>query len=233
MERPTALATGEIYHVFNRGAHKLPIFHDEWDYRRFQILLLLANSTERVDVGNLLTKYQGPSLVNLFDQESPIERLVDILAYSLLPNHFHIVLRQKLDTGVTAFMRKLATGYSMYFNLKHNHSGTLFQGRFKSSHIDSDPYFNWIFAYVHLNPVSVTEPEWKEKGLNDTLRTKDFLGSYAFSSYYDYYIGARAERSILAADEAAQYVESNSSFHALLESYQGGREMFQLTDNLV
>jgi putative transposase len=223
MERKTPLMSDETYHIFNRGAHKQAIFLGESDFQRFQILLLLMNSSERVDAGNLLAKYQGESLVNLFDNEVPSVALVDVLAYALLPNHFHLVLRQSVDNGISTFMRKLCTGYSMYFNLKNEHSGTLFQGPFRSSHINSAPYFNWLFAYVHLNPVSIAEPEWKEKGIKDTRRAQKFLNGYRWSSYFDYYTAERSERAILAHEEGIQHIEKQRDIQALLVSYGHGR----------
>jgi len=226
MQRPVALMEGETYHVFNRGAHKQRIFIDEVDHRRFQILLLLANSTERIDVGNILTKYQGPALVNLFENEKPDMALVDIFAYSLMPNHFHLVLRQKIEGGISKFMLKVCTGYSMYFNLKHDHSGTLFQGKFKSSHIDTDPYHKWIFAYVHLNPAALIESTWENSGIENTPRAKEFLGGYSYSSYFDYYTAHRPERMILAHQEALQYIDNQKDVNELLATYAHGRVLY-------
>ena len=222
MERREPLLAGETYHIFNRGAHKQPIFLDEVDYRRFQVLLYLANQVCAVDAGNILAKYQGPSLVNLFRLEERDERLVDVYAYSLMPNHFHIVLRQIGDFGISLFMRKLCTGYSMYFNLKHDHSGTLFQGRFKSNHINSDPYFKWLFAYVHLNPISLVEPKWEDRIIRNTFRAQKFLGDYKYSSHFDYYDEERPERAILAYDEALQYIDKKADFEELISSYGQG-----------
>src|SRR3989344_2030506 len=91
--------------------------------------------------------------------------LVSVLAYCLMPNHFHLVLRQKNQDGITLFMRKLATAYAMYFNTKYDHSGVLFQCRYKSKHVNTDAYLRWIFSYVHLNPLEIIQPEWKERGI--------------------------------------------------------------------
>ena len=226
MERRVSLEDGETYHIFNRGAHKQSIFLEERDFQRFQVLLLLANSHEKMDVGNTIAKYQGPSLVNLFTNEVSNEKLVDIMAYSLLPNHFHFVLRQSCVEGISTFMRKLCTAYSMYFNLKYGHSGTLFQGRFKSSHVNTDPYFNWIFAYVHINAVALVEPKWSEKKLENPARAQKFVDGYKYSSYYDFYVAERPERAILAYDEALHYVEKKADIRALLSSYGSSKGLY-------
>jgi putative transposase len=227
MERGVALMEGEIYHVFNRGAHKQPIFLVDPDYRRFQVLLRLCNSREKVDAGNTLTKYQGPSLVKLFGLERCKDQLVDILAYALMPNHFHLVLRQRAEGGISQFMRKLCTGYSMYFNLKNGHSGTLFQGRFKSSHVDAAPYLFWIFAYVHLNPIALIAPEWEEKRIDDVLKAQKFLASYPYSSFIDYYAGSRPERSILDHENTRSLIESKKDINSLIASYHRDRVMYR------
>ena len=226
MERQVPLVEGEAYHIFNRGEHKQPIFIDEQDHRRFQVLLLLANSTEPIDTGNILRKYQGPTSADLFEREVPTSKRVDILAYALMPNHFHLVVRQRNTHGISEFMRKVCTAYSMYFNLRHDHSGTLFQGKFKSSHINTDPYFSWLFAYVHLNPISLVEPAWDERCVEDVQRAQGFIDRYAFSSYLDYYSTKRPERTILAIGEGCEYVDSKKDIKELLADYGRGSILF-------
>lgn len=228
MERKTPLVFEQSYHIFNRGAHKQVIFLDDIDYARFQTLLHLTNNSAAVDIRKILKKYEGRSFVELFDEEKPDHALVDILAYCLMPNHFHLVLRQKTDDGISLFMRKLCTGYSMYFNLKHSRSGTLFQGRFKSTHIDTDPYFNWIFSYLHLNPLSLVELDWQERQITNVEKAQRFLSEYRYSSYYDYYTSKRPHRAILAFNEASQYQEKEGEFASLLASFARGQALFPI-----
>jgi REP element-mobilizing transposase RayT len=221
---------GEIFHVFNRGAHKRPIFLDESDYRRFQILLLLSNTDRPLDVSNVLKKYRGPTSVKLFHNEAPSRRLVDVMAYCLMSNHFHIVLRQLVSEGATSFMRKLCTAYSMYFNKRHEHSGTLFQGKFKSSHIDSNEYLLWIFTYVHLNPVGIVEPAWDERHISDLNRVQTFLDTYKYSSYADYFFEPRPESSILNTKEGRPYLGTRKEVDLLLEEYSKGNKYSHLLE---
>lgn len=83
-------------------------------------------------------------------------------------------------------MRKLMTGYSMYFNIKNERTGKLFEGPFKSVYVDTDNYFRYVLSYIHLNPVKLVEPDWKEKGIKNKDKVKKFLSSYYYSSYLDY-----------------------------------------------
>ena len=221
MLRATPLVAGETYHIYNRGAGKQKIFLDATDYKRFLALLLLGNNTENIHLSNL-PKYQGPSLTHVFEEKVDYS-LTDVLAYSLLPNHFHLVIRQKSDDGITSFMKRVCTAYSMYFNLKYGHSGTLFQGRFKSSHLDTDPYFKWIFPYVHLNPVSLVEPQWQENGIIDPMLAKEFLRDYRYSSYRDYYVGERPERAILSYDEVFDLLDTKDDIQDMLAAYAKGK----------
>ena len=212
----------EAYHVYNRAAHKIPIFLEERDYDRFLVLLHLTNNSKTIDVRNSLKRHKDEGRSSVFADKTD-RSLVDVLAYSLLPNHFHLVLRQKSAEGITRYLRRVATGYSMYFNLKYDHIGTLFQGRFRSSHLDNDSYFKWIFAYVHLNPVAFTDPEWHERGIRDIVRAQTQLQSYRYSSYYDYYTGERPERAIIAYDEAADLVDRACDLQEMLAEFGRGR----------
>lgn len=227
MLRKTPLVTGESYHIYNRGAHKHVIFTAEPDYRRFLVTLYLANHGGPMLLREILErkKHRGRFSGNLYNE--PVDKpFVDMLAYTLMPNHFHLVLRQKTDDGISKFMQKLTVSYSMYFNTKYEHNGVLFQGRFRSSHLDTDPYFKWIFPYVHLNPISLVETDWQEKGIRDPAQAKRFLKDYRYSSYYDYYVGERPERAILAYDEAIGLLDKEADLHGMLAAYARGRVLY-------
>jgi putative transposase len=195
MNRKTRFSIGEIYHIYNRGNDKRVIFKNKGDYRRFMLLMYLCNNTIAVDIRGLLDK--GLTFVELFEVERK-EELVDIGAFSLMPNHFHILFCEKVEGGISLFMQKLSTAYSMYFNARNDRRGSLFEGTFKSKHIDTDEYLNWIFSYIHLNPVKLINPSWKENGITDVISVKDFIGNYKYSSYYDYFVEEnRPEGSII------------------------------------
>ena len=115
MQRGHALVTGETYHVFNRGAHKQSLFNTNDDYERFLLLLLISNGIEAVRVSNVLSRQRHRCVIEALENEVMLEneRLVEIFAYALMPNHFHLMMRQKADDGITIFLRRLATAYSM------------------------------------------------------------------------------------------------------------------------
>ena len=225
MIRNTPLAAGETYHIYNRGAHKHKVFTNDRDYRRFLLLCFLMNDATPIDMRRILKKYKGRSFVAVFKEEKPSKSLVDILAYSLMPNHFHMVVRQKTENGITKFFKKVLTGYSMYFNTKYEHSGVLFQGRFKSRHIDNEAYFRYIFSYVHLNPLSLIEPGWEDVGVKDKDGVREFMNKYSYSSYQDYSHSKRPESSILSDSDIPEFLTSQNDLEYLLYSLTKDRPL--------
>lgn len=139
------LVEGEIYHVYNRGVDKRIIFQDKQDF--FQCLQMLDLFNQEDALGGI-EKYKYPH--NL-EQRGKASLLVHILAYCLNQNHYHIILQQVAEKGISQFMQKIGTGYTMYFNQKYGRSGSLFQGKFKSVHVSTDEYFKGVSAYVNLN----------------------------------------------------------------------------------
>ena len=174
MKKPK-FVTGEIYHIYNRGADKRSLFSNDSDCSRFTFSMYKFNKIERTRCRE-----------NKKSRGSASAFLVDILYESLVKNHFHITLKQVIDGGIEKFMQKLGTGYAMYFNKKHDRKGVLFEGSFKAIHIDSDSYLKEISRYIHLNPLKLIEPKFREEGVRDLDRAKEFLRNYKWSSFQDY-----------------------------------------------
>ena len=183
MERKVKFVPGEYYHLFSRGVEKRKIFLDKNDYERFLVLLYILNQSEHFHVSNFLNKGQK-NILDLYKQERG-KSLVSILAYSLMPNHFHLVVQEIIEGGISTFMMKLLTAYSMYFNIKYERSGPLFVHPFRSEYIGDDAYFRYLFAYVHLNCIELFEKGWKENGIKNQKRAREFLENYRYSSYQD------------------------------------------------
>jgi putative transposase len=116
---------GAIFHVYNRGVERRQIFLDSHDYRRFKSQIHLALERE-------------PS--------------VDLWAYCLMSNHFHLLVRQSDDAGMSRFMQRLGVAYAMYFNRRHNRVGPLFQGKYKAARIIGPLQLMEVSRYIHLNP---------------------------------------------------------------------------------
>lgn len=214
--RKIPFVVGEYYHLYNRGVDKRTIFLDENDYKRFMLLLYLCNGHNSVRIRDL--SRQGLPLAEMFEVDRG-EQFVDIGAWCLMPNHFHILVRERIEGGISMFIEKLSTAYSMYFNRKNERSGSLFEGVFKSKHVDDESYFNWLFSYIHLNPVKLIDSEWKEKGISNPKRAREFMENYKYSSYHDYFIGDRAENTTLNKAEFPEYFAQSNDFEDIVRAF--------------
>jgi putative transposase len=141
------LAIGEYSHIYNRGTDKRAIFNKEEDIERFIESMYIFN-TIKPTLSLIRKKDYNDYSVGVGPLQEP---LVEIVAYSLLPNHFHILVKQIIDGGMSEFMKRLQGGYTSYFNEENKRSGALFQGKYKYKHVDTDEYFRNIFCYVTFN----------------------------------------------------------------------------------
>jgi putative transposase len=211
MSRNISIAPDEFYHLYNRGTDKRNIFSTEADRERFLALLYLCNTEEPVHIDNI-QKSRGSTSLNLFETERG-ESLVSICAYCLMPNHVHLLVHEKDENGISRFMQKLMTGYTMYFNKRHERSGALFQGRFKATHVDEDRYLKYLISYIHLNPMKLIAPRWKEDGIRDRQTAEKYLSQYRHSSYLDYLGTSRIESKILNKEVLPDYFSDTRDFN--------------------
>ena len=161
----TPIELESFHHVYNRGTDKRIIFNNVEDYKFFIEYLNVLNDTE------IKNSHVPAILKNEKSHPEETERLVNIIAFCLMPNHFHLLLQERVKGGISKFMQRLGTGYTMYFNEINERSGALFQGRFKSKFIDTELYLLKVIDYIHLNP-------------------KNMPGSLAYEwSSYHYYCG--------------------------------------------
>ena len=144
--RKESFAIGEYYHIYNRGVDKRKIVQDKFDSSRFIESLIEFNTVK--PIGSIFEKNRSKNKLSKIKIHKP---LINIVAYCLNPNHFHMILEQIEDSGISKFMKRLAGGYSWYFNNRYKRSGTLFQGPFKAKHIDSNEYLLHVSTYVNLN----------------------------------------------------------------------------------
>ncbi|MGH7141106.1 MAG: transposase [Minisyncoccia bacterium] len=121
-------------------------------------------------------------------------------AYCLMPNHFHLLLQEKATVGITTFMHKVATAYTMYFNIKRDRVGGLFLKPFRSRHVAEEYYFRHVAQYIHLNPVELFEPGWKEGRVKHYEDVENQLKRYTYSSLPDYESEKRPQSSVIAPE---------------------------------
>ncbi len=142
-------APGNYYHIYNRGVGKMDIFKEDQDYSLF-LSRLKENIYPDVREGRLRGR-QGRSH-SLYVRKLLPPGSFSLIAYCLMPNHFHLLIKQNSDIPITKLILKVCTSYSKIFNKKYERIGTLFQDRFKTEHIGNNEYLLWLSAYIHLNP---------------------------------------------------------------------------------
>ncbi|MEK7636708.1 MAG: transposase [Patescibacteria group bacterium] len=185
--RKIQFVEGEIYHIYNRGVEKRNIFMEEKDYLRAIHDMYEFNDENPTD--NLY--YRSPSLTSYETRSRKVRKMiVEILAFALMPNHYHFLLRPIHDKGISKFMHKFGLGYAMYFNKKYERSGTLFQGPFRAIHIEREAHFLHLPFYIHANPLDIKFPEWRDGRLKNYRAAMNYLETYRWSSFPDY-IGKR------------------------------------------
>ncbi|MBI2003299.1 MAG: transposase [Candidatus Wildermuthbacteria bacterium] len=189
---------GGVYHVMNRGVEKRDIFLKPQDYSRFTIALEFFNRSSTIDLWPLIAHGVGETAVGgtvpptriwkRLEDERKKSRdvLVELLAFSLMPNHFHLIVKEIVDGGVSLFMRKMG-GYAGYFNKQYKRIGPLFQSRYKVVRIQTDEQLSAVFHYVHANPIEIFHPGWKEHECIDPSKLLRVLEEYQWSSYQDYF----------------------------------------------
>lgn len=140
------------YHIYNRGVEKRIIFEDDQDYKVF-LKYLKASLSPPTDQESLTV--QGDSFKGVPRQPKNYSEEIEMVAYCLMPNHFHFLVKQKADSSMQGFMRSLATRYSMYFNKRYERVGKLFQGPYKAVLVTEDQYLLHLSKYIHTNPAEL------------------------------------------------------------------------------
>lgn len=160
---------GGYYHIYNRGVNKRLIFKDQKDYSTFLSYLQIYLSPPPTLQGSSLKVAPSRELKNYAKE-------IELISYCLMPNHFHLMIKQNSEYGINHFMRSLCTKYSKYFNTRHERVGHLFQGIYKAVHITNEYQFTYLTKYIHRNPLSLSAYK------DDPRR----LLNYKFSSYGNY-----------------------------------------------
>jgi len=183
---------GEWYHLYSRGIDKRTVFDDKKDFERFLKLLYLGNDVQDVNI-ELLKDVPYQEIFTL-----PRTPLIAVGAYCLMNNHPHLLVQEKTEGGITKFMRKIGTAYTMYFNMKYDRIGNLMVKPFRSKHVSEDYYFRKVAQYIHLNPAEIFESRWKEGVVSNPTQLEQKLLEYPYSSLPDYFgTETRPERTIL------------------------------------
>ncbi|MES2668101.1 MAG: transposase [Patescibacteria group bacterium] len=219
MSRNIVFGVGEWYHCFNRGVDKRKTFMDSSDYLRFQALLYLCNSERAFRARDIAAAQLESGTGNVYAHDRG-DRLVDIGTYALMPNHYHLLLRERVEGGISMFMQRLGTAYTVYFNMRHERTGALFSGRFRALHVNRNRYMRRIVNYIHGNPAELFEPGIKKGLVTDAKTLMKRVQRYPFSSLFDYREDERPATAILSMDILEDMLEDNPSADGVLQDFQ-------------
>ncbi|MCX6816874.1 MAG: transposase [Candidatus Beckwithbacteria bacterium] len=197
--REDPLVTGEIYHVINRGVASMPIFNDNRYYRRFlETALYYQHYQQSMRYSYFSRLPQSVRAEYLLKLNESKKYFVEIICYCLMPNHFHFLLKQVNDKGISEFMRKLSESYTHYFNVKNKRIGPIFQGRFKSIRVETEQQLLHVTRYIHLNPYS-----------SGIIKTISSLKDYQYSSLPEY---LRLKNEICQKDIIVNYFKKLNGY---------------------
>jgi len=176
--RKVQFAVGQFYHIYNRGVNKQNIFLDRRDHIRFLFILLTFQSKLPIyNIGRYVSTLIKHSVFNITKEifnKITENRIVELVSFVLMPNHFHLILHEVEESGISRYMQKVLNAYAKYFNTKYKRSGHLFQGPFHAVHIETNEQLLHLSAYIHRNPRELKE--WKNKE-----------HKYPWSSFQDLY----------------------------------------------
>jgi putative transposase len=228
--RKTKIEKGKIYHIYNRGVEKRDIFLSDGDRWRFLQGLYLFND-ESISA-NLLFRLEQEKgkmhfgILREYMQNQGIERkpLVRIMADCLKPNHFHLLLEEIKESGISRFMHKLGTGYTKFFNKKYERVGPLFQGAFKAIEVSNDIQLSYLLAYINIiNPGQELEPDLKAVAQNPD-EILQFVETYPWSTHQEY-LGKR-DSIIIEKGVAGKIFSTPKKYKAFVADVIKGRQVF-------
>lgn len=222
--RKQIIANKEYYHIFSRSIAQYQIFNDDNDYLRMIDLLKFYRFSDLecrysyfLDRPQIIQK----AITARHEKNSPV--LVDIVAYSLMPTHIHLILKQISDKGISIFMSKILNSYTRFFNIKHGRKGPLWEQRFQNRLIKSDYQMLHTTRYLHLNATTaelVAKPEdWKFSSYNEYISPD--TSSNSFCKFQDL-IDLKPQKYKKFVDDQISYQKELSRIkHLLIDNYSG------------
>jgi putative transposase len=189
--RKTEFKKGKIYHVYNLGLKGKSIFANESDKERFlQSIYLSNNSNSFRGVSELKKNRENISISAVRNilkvKKIRISPLVQILSLCLMPNHFHLILKENKKNGISGFMQKIGNSYGKFYSNKYGQKGSVFSGRFKVAQVENNEQLNYLFVYINaVNPAQLVEPYLKIKGVENFSLAWNSVENYKWCSHLD------------------------------------------------
>lgn len=201
MIRKNKFVEGQYYHVFNRIILRIPEFRNPKIAARFVQALLLANSTKSSEAFSYLRNTDHAVFEKALEIVKKGKKLVDVVCYVVMGDHYHLLLRELVENGITNFLRKCDTSIAKYVNISKERRGPLFEGCFKAKLVDSNEYLIHLSAYIHLNPLDFIDgPNWRFHRIKNWPLKREKLLKYPWSSLKSF-LDNNHEDNILSGTE--------------------------------
>ena len=219
MMRKTPFIPGEYYHIYNRTILGIPEFKETNNCNRLTQAFLLSNSTKSTTAFQFLRNHKDATLDEALEIARSGEKLVDVLCYAIMPNHYHLLIREVKEKGATEFIRKSNISIAKYINKTKERKGTIFEGLFKSKHIDSNEYLRHLSLYIHLNPLDfIAGKDWREHKLEKFNDYKNKLLNYPWSSL-SFFLGGAPNDIISGHEIITDQFKNRDDYEFYLKSW--------------
>jgi len=226
---------GSFVHVYNRGNRKQQIVRDTKDKWHFlEILYYFNDEFTLINPFRDVQKLFRPGLNKPFIRPltwPELKPLVKIMAFSLLENHFHLLLKEIQEGGITKFMQRLGTGMATYFNEKYQETGRLFQGPYKSKLIKEEIYLKYLSVYIQVKNVFETYPEGSQKALENFDKAYEWAIQYPYCSLADY--AGKRNSPIIDKDVLEELFSGPGEYKEFSKQCLAGADLKEKLGNLI
>lgn len=220
MIRNIEFAPHEFYHVYSRGNNKRALFLQQADYIRFLFLILFFQFDQIFPNARRATNHYARYAkfdLDMLDKNSI--RLVDLVSFALMPNHFHLLLCEREEKGISCYMQRVLNAYAKYFNIRNEQTGHLFEGPFRATHIENNTQLLHVSAYIHKNPKEL-----------QSWNTKEHI--YPWSSYQDF-VDKNRWKFLLKQEPVLEQFENRHEYKTFLKTSTAKETLGVLEDILI
>lgn len=220
--RKNPFIPGEYYHIYGRILFNAPEFKNEKNAERLMQAFLLANSEKSSEAFQYLrnNKDENGSFKKSVEIAKKGEKFVDIICYVIMPDHYHLLLRERTKNGISRFIHKCNISVSKYINIKNNRRGPLFENRFNAKHVGSNDYLLHLSLYIHLNPLDfLADREWRKNRLKNWPLAKKKLFAYKWSSIKSFLQNNYTDPILSGTDIIKEQFNSRLNYEDFLDEW--------------
>ncbi len=210
----------EYYHIYNRTIFNMPEFKNIANARRLNQAFLIANSTKASEAFLFLRNNKNATIEDAIKIIKQGEKLVDVLCYVIMPDHYHLLLKERRENGITSFIHRCNISIAKYINIKNNKSGPVFESLFKSKHISSNEYLLHLSLYIHLNPLDfLANKDWRNHKLKNWNLIRKKLLDYPWSSLKCFLNENYQDRIISGTEMILNQFKNKKEYEVFLQSW--------------